>query len=450
MSELHTRLVAALLIALALSWPAAVLASGTVVQAAPETYRERLRALKPGDILELAPGEYRDGLRLHHLVGTMESPIVIRGPAGSRPALFIARAGANTISIVDSAHVQVRNLMLDGRGIPVDAVKAEGHANYAHHITLENLTIVNHGANQQIVGISTKCPAWGWIIRGNRIHGAGTGMYLGNSDGSGQFYAGLIEHNLVTEPRGYAIQIKHQHTRPALDIAPRGRHVTIVRHNVFSKAAGGSPGSLARPNLLLGHWPLSGEGAQDEYLVYGNFIADNPHEALIQAEGNVAIYNNVLRNVHGPGIHIQPHNDVPRQVRILFNTVITSGDPIVVRMPEGASQYAQIIAGNAVFSPRSMIGGRQEHNATFSYDDANVVLNANESGRPFDPYPRDERLRCTPIDPNLLESMPQARCDFDGRPRALSFCGAYAGSGRNPGWLPALRVKPRSGACAKP
>jgi hypothetical protein len=273
-------------------------------------------------------------------------------------------------------------------------------------------------------------------------------MYLGDSDGSDPFYAGVIEYNLVTDPRGYAIQIKHQHARPALDIAPRGRHVTVIRHNVLSKAAGGSSGPLSRPNLLLGHWPLTGEGSQDGYLVYGNFIADNPHEALIQAEGNLAIYNNVLRNPYGPGIHIQPHNDVPRDVRILLNTIVASGDPIVVRMPEGPSAYEQVIASNAVFSPHPVLGGRQMQNAVHRYEDAAELLSGSEQSRPFDPYPRDERLRCAPLDARWVTSLPEAACDFNGRRRTGAYCGAYAGSGRNPGWLPSLRVKPKR-LCAK-
>jgi hypothetical protein len=419
-------------------------AAGNVITASPENYLERVRALQPGDTLQLAPGQYRDGLRIHHLAGTTHSPIVIRGPTGSQPALFLARANANTVSIVDSGHIHIRDLTLDGRGIAVDAVKAEGHANYAHHITLENLTIIGHGASQQNVAISTKCPAWGWVIRGNRIHGAGTGMYLGNSDGSDPFYAGVIEYNLVTDPRGYAIQVKHQHARPVLEMAPRGRHDTVIRHNVLSKAAGGSPGPAARPNLLLGHWPLAGEGSQDRYLVYGNFIADNPHEALVQAEGNVAIYNNVLRNPHGPGIYIQPHNDVPREVHILFNTIVASGNPIVVRLAEGPSAHAQVVAANAVFSAHGISGGRQEHNAIFNYDETAALLSAYEPSRPFDPYPRDDRLNCTAVDRQLVSTLPEAACDFNGRPRATAYCGAYAGSGRNPGWLPSLRIKPRT------
>ncbi|RPI48721.1 MAG: hypothetical protein EHM59_00645, partial [Betaproteobacteria bacterium] len=263
-------------------------AAAAIIDVTPEDYRERLRALQPGDTLRLAAGEYRRGLPVHRLEGTREAPIVIEGPAQGEPAVFLARAGANTVSILDAAHIHIRNLTLEGRGILVDAVKAEGHARYAHHITLENLVIVNHGAHQAKVGISTKCPAWGWVIRGNRIHGAGTGMYLGNSNGHDPFYGGLIEYNVITDPIGYGIQIKHQRRRPALDIAPGGRFVTVIRHNVLSKANGASSGRDARPNLLLGHWPRSGEGSTDEYLVYGNYIAHNAHEALLQAEGNVA------------------------------------------------------------------------------------------------------------------------------------------------------------------
>jgi hypothetical protein len=437
-----------LLLALFLSFSMPASAAGTVIQATPQTYADRVRALRAGDTLELAPGQYGDGLRIHRLTGTAQAPIVIRGPTGSQPALFIARAGANTVSIIDSSYIHIRDLTLDGRGIPVDAVKAEGHAHYAHHITLENLTIVGYGASQQNVAISTKCPAWGWIIRGNRIHGAGTGMYLGDSDGSDPFYAGVIEYNLITDPRGYAIQIKHQRERPALDIAPHGRHDTVIRHNVLSKAAGGSSGPAARPNLLLGHWPLGGEGSQDRYLVYGNFIADNPHEALVQAEGNVAIYNNVLRNAYGPGIHIQPHNDVPREVSILLNTIITSGNPIVVRMPEGPSAHTQVVASNVVFSDHAIVGGTQRQNAIYRYEEAAALLNASGQNRPFDPYPKDERLRCPPIDPQLIAALPEAACDFNGQLRAVAYCGAYAGSGRNTGWLPSLRIKPRT-ICAK-
>src|SRR5262249_5346580 len=162
----------------------------------------------------------------------------------------------------------------------------EGHAAFAHHITLERLTIRGHGNNQQIVGISTKCPAWNWTIRGNTIVGAGTGMYLGDSNGSAPFVAGLIERNVVVDSTGYSLQIKHQVARPEVPGMPAGRNTTVIRHNVFAKPNSRAP-EAARPSVLVGHFPREGRGADDHYVIYGNFFYQNRNEALFQGEGNV-------------------------------------------------------------------------------------------------------------------------------------------------------------------
>ncbi len=438
-SRLRGRLAPGMLLVIALSLAGP--SQARIVAAEPENYRSLLASLKPGDTLQLAPGEYRDGLRLHRISGTSESPIEIRGPSQGAPAIFVARRGANTVSIVDAAYIELRDVTLDGRNIPVDAVKLEGTARFAHHITLENLIIVGHGASQQIVGISTKAPAWGWVLRRNRIHGAGTGMYLGNSDGSAPFFDSVIEYNVVTAPLGYAIQIKHQRPRPALDQAPRDPRVTLIRHNVLSKAEGAAAGPAARPNLLLGHLPSSGTGTRDEYHVYGNFLDDNPTEALFQAEGNVAFYSNVLRNRFGPGIAIQPHNGVPKEIRIFDNTIVSRGEPIVIRTNEHTQADRQFVHGNAVFSPHHIRGGVQSENLVFALEDAALALVAADAPR-FDAFPRDDALRCAGPRPAWSYAPTDARCDFNGRLRKAGYCGAYAGQGTNPGWLPALTVKP--------
>ena len=137
-------------------------------------------------------------------------------------------------------------------------------------------------------------------------------------------------------------------------------------------------------------------------------------------------------------------------MRILHNTIVTRDDPIVVRTREGEiSSFQQIIAGNAVFSARLVQGGVQQHNAMFSFDEANQVLNASGKARVFDPYPKDERLRCPALDPMLLEGSPDAACDFNGRVRTNEYCGAYTGQGRNSGWLPRLALKPNIASVAR-
>ncbi|MHB1054234.1 MAG: right-handed parallel beta-helix repeat-containing protein [Thiobacillus sp.] len=327
-----------------------------------ENYREHLRRLQPGDRLLLDPGDYLQGLPLHHLSGQAGQPIVIEAANPGAPPRFIARPRANTVSLVDVRHLVVRHLELDGRNLPVDAVKAEGHSRYADFITLEHLFIHDHAASQQNVGISTKCPAFGWVVRNNRIERVGTGMYFGDSDGSDSFVAGVIEGNRVTRTLGYNLQIKHQKARSPGDADD---HDTVIRYNVFSKSEA-LPGPLARPNVLLGHVPLTGVGSEDRYLVYGNLFLHNPSEALLQAEGRLAVYDNVFINGSGDAIHIQPHNDVPRAMAIFSNTVAASGTGIQVRQAEDAV-YRQRVIGNVVAAATPIQGGEAVHNVELAY-----------------------------------------------------------------------------------
>ncbi|MGB5339349.1 MAG: hypothetical protein WBO06_09670, partial [Gammaproteobacteria bacterium] len=102
--------------------------AGRVLEGSPANYRQLLGQLGPDDTLQLRSGKYRQGLPVHHLNGRPDKPILITGPEqGARP-VFLGRPGANTVSILDSSHVTIRNLELDGLGLPVDAVKAEGYA----------------------------------------------------------------------------------------------------------------------------------------------------------------------------------------------------------------------------------------------------------------------------------------------------------------------------------
>ncbi|HEX7234476.1 MAG TPA: hypothetical protein VF243_04325, partial [Nitrosospira sp.] len=235
------------------------LAFGLVHYVSPDTYRSVLKGLAPGDQVRLMPGVYKDGLPLHHLNGTQLAPILLSGPEEEPRAIFVARPGHNTISIINSSYITVSNLDLDGRNLGVSGVKCEGHADWAHHITLDSLHIRGHARHQQTVAISTKCPAWDWVIRNNKILGSGTGLYLGDSDGSAPFIAGLIERNFIVDTLGYNLQIKHQQPRKMLPGMPAGPSATVIRHNVFSKRQQGSR-ELARPNVLVGHWPVSGPG----------------------------------------------------------------------------------------------------------------------------------------------------------------------------------------------
>ena len=409
-----------LLLALGMVLPA----QAADINATPSDYRTKLKLLQPGDTLLLGAGTYSEGLPIHYLLGTASKPILIRGIAGQ--TRFIASARRNTVSIVDSAHIHVSDLLLDGAGQPADAVRAEGYARFAHHITLENLLIVNHGLGQAFVGISTKCPAWGWVIRGNRIIGAGTGMYLGRSDGRAPFVAGVIEHNLIVASTGYNLQIKHQAVRPDLPGLPQAASRTLIRHNVLIKGANSSRGKDARPSLLVGHWPLQGAGKDDVYEIYGNFFYQNPGEALFQGEGNLAFYNNLLVNDFGDALNIQPHNDVPRKIYLFHNTLLARESGIRIRTGLSEPEALHVVA-NAVYAAQPLTGVEPVHNLIAARKDARSYLKAPDVRLDrLSLEPQAGRLQMATANFNWMNQFTDAECDFDGRRLGFAYYGAYA------------------------
>jgi hypothetical protein len=417
--------------------------AGRLLYADPSNYLALLRTLKPGDTLVLAPGTYDDparpsGLAVFDLHGTPEAPITITGPESGPQPLLVGRAGQNTVRIANASHVVIRNLVIDGRDRGGDGVNGQGPS---HHITLENLTIRGVGGNQQVVGISTnRAPAWNWTIRGCTIIGAGTGMYLGNSDGRNPFVAGVIERNLIRDTIGYNVQVKHQAPWPDNPGLPEGKTVTIIRDNVFAKGANSSTAENARPNLLVGDVPPIGRGSGNGYEIYRNFFYGNPVEALFQGEGNVAFYANVLVNHAGPAINVQPHNGRVREVVVLGNTIVASGHGIAIRAGDPA--YGQSVVANAVFAAMPVSGGNAWANAAGTYEDAAAFL-LDPKGAPgaMDLHPKPATLKGPVVDVREFSGLTDRDRDFNGQSRDWTVRGAYAGEGRNPGWLLDLAVK---------
>lgn len=422
----------------------AVPARARVISATPATYRGFLAGLAPGDTLALAAGTYTEDLVLRDLAGTPEAPIVITGTPDGTAAIFRARACCNTVSITRCAYVIVRCLWLDGDGVAVDAVKGEGTTgNWAHHITLEQLTITGYGSDQQNCGISTKCHAWDWTIRRSRIIGAGTGLYLGNSDGDKPFVRGVIEYNAVLDPVGYCMQIKHQSigVRDAFaGTAADGR--TIIRHNVFSKQQGASTGANARPNVLLGAFPATGAGANDLYEVYGNVFHQNPVEALLQATGNLALFNNLFVNHVDPAgfraVYVTAQNGFrPRDIRIVHNTVWVANSAGGIRLANADPAFAQLCHANAVFATAPVTGFIDTlGNITDTRAGAAACLaDATDDQNRFDLFPTDSTLMGAATTSVFMADCPAALRDFNGTVVDWRWRGAYSGSGQNPGRL---------------
>jgi hypothetical protein len=413
------------------------------IQANPSNYRTLLAGLQPGDRLLLAAGTYTQQIRLNGLNGQPNRCIVIEGPATGSPALFTGSDTFNTISLQNVSYLVFRNLSLDGLGKAGDGVKAEATSTYAHHITLDNLKLRNYfGGNLNRTGINTKSRAWNWVVRRVDILGAGVGMYFGKPDGTAEFVNSLIERNVIRESRLYDVQIKHQLGRAtSMGIPTSG--TTILRHNVFTKEKNAATGINARPNVLLGHWPKSGAGSNDLYQVYGNLFYLNPTEALFQGEGNIVLHDNLfVQRSFSRTIRIQKHYDVPKRIDIFNNTIVASGEGILIT--NASTAHPQRVVGNAIFAAKPISGGQQSGNFTAAYSAAAQNLN-NPAGTlaagTLDLYPLSGKLEGTPVDLSFLTGLVDQNVDFNGQSRLDTFRGAYSGDGANPGWQPVLAIK---------
>lgn len=406
--------------------------------AGPSDYESVLATLAPGDTLHLEAGTYPDLLNVTNLNGTDTAWITITGPETGDPAVFVADPGpcCNTVEIRNSSYVAIKNITVDGNMVhgAFGLSAKDGTSNLVHHILVEGCTFINHDTGQQNVAISTKTPTWGWIIRGNRIIGAGTGMYLGNSTGSDPFVDGILEYNLIQDTIGYNVQIKWQDTWPSVSGLPTEPTSTIIRHNVFIKTDRASPDG-DRTNLLVGGFPSTGPGSGNRTEIYGNFFFHNPRESLLQASGRVSVHDNVFVDVAGTAIALQNHDQPLRQAHVYNNTIYSAGRGISV---SGTLDQGAHCVGNLVFSASPITGSWTEErdNMTDAVDQAHLyVSDPSLVLGSMDFYPLAGRCQGAAMDLSTFASDAEHDHDFNSVDKgSFTFRGAYAGEGENPGW----------------
>ncbi len=420
-------------------WGRTPLAAAAEYHAGPSDYRTILPDLLPGDVLNLEGGLYTTRLNVRDLNGTPEAWITIRGPETGEPAVFLADPVpcCNTVEIRDSSYVSIENLVIDGdmRAGAFGVSAKDGLSNRVHHIRIQGCTFINHDNGQSTVAISTKTPTWGWIIRRNRILGAGTGLYLGSPDGTNPFVRGIIEENLVVDTLGYNMQIKFQGPRPEVAGLPAGPSSTIIRHNVFIKTDRESPAGN-RPNVLVGGFPETGAGSGDSYQIYGNLFYHNPRESLLQASGRVSIHDNVFVSGGHAAMALQNHDLPLRMARVYNNTIygVATGIRVSGTMDQGVH-----VIGNLVFAQTGLSG-------TPTAETDNIFAPVQEAQQyvsqpslvlgEMDFYPLPDACEGPALDLSGFSTDLDHDRDFNAQPKAyFTFRGAYAGSGMNPGWV---------------
>ena len=416
--------------------------AGQLVNATPTNYKSLMSKLQPGDTLAVAAGNY-PGLYISGLRGSSSQCIVITGPSSGSPAVIQNVPGTNTVEIVNSSFLAIENLTIDSLGVDgAFGISAKGASNLTYDILIQGNTLVGQGASQQTDGISTKLPTWGWVIRQNKIIGAGTGIYLGNSDGSDPFIAGYIEDNLIEYPIGYCMEIKYQLPWPSVAGIPTSPTSTIIRNNVFIKNDQPSPDG-DRPNLLVGGFPSSGPGSSNLYEIYGNFFYHNPREALFQGAGRISFHDNIL--VDGQyAAAVFRSQDLPLELAYVYNnTVYTTQSGIYFG---SLAATGDAVIGNLVFAATPISGSiaHQSDNITDTFANASQYVNlpALTLGS-MNFYPLLGKADGTPLDLSPFAANADYTLDFNRTSKGIfTFRGAYAGAGSNPGWQLQAAIKP--------
>jgi hypothetical protein len=414
----------------------------------PGYYRDLVVQLQPGDTLELPAGTYRDRLALSGLQGRADAWITISGPSSGAPAVITtASTCCNNVQLGNTWYVAIKNLTVDsnsdGVQAAIDGINAKD--GMTHDILIENCILKGLSYDQLTVGIATRTTAWNWTIRRNTIQEAGTGMYLGNSDGSAPFVAGVIEGNLFVDTIGYNVEIKFQNAYTPPAGMPAGAHRTIIRNNVFVKRRAQSSWPLlpdgssrvagARPNLLVGGFPGSGAGADDLYEIYGNFFYMNPDESLFQGSGRMTLHDNVFVGASGTAVSFQNH-DLPLKLAHAYNNTVYGGD-FGIRFGSAAPQGSAAV-GNLVFAGNPISGTIADLRDNITGAVANAaayVTHPSLVPGQMNFYPLPGQARGTPMSLSAFAGQTDYTLDFNGTSKAdLLIRGAYAGEGTNPGW----------------
>jgi len=422
------------------------LQGGEVRHATPDNYRQLLGTLRLGDTLELAAGVYERGLPVSDCHGAPDEWITIQGP-GNGVAEIRQTQTANCVELRECSFVALKRLSIRGDGpggTPgLFGISAQGGPkNHVHHIVVEDCIISGWNTSQQAVGISTKTPTWDWVIRRNIIRDCGTGLYLGNSNGSDPFIRGVIEHNLVENPIGYCMEIKFQQPRPDHPGIPSEVSHTIIRHNVFIKNDAPSPNG-DRVNLLVGGFPSSGPGSGDMYEIHGNFFWHNPRDSLLQASGRVSIHDNIFHDCPSHAAITLRDHDLPLRLAHVYNNTIHSaarGIRVANPAPEGHA-----LIGNVVFVSGEPLSLHPSITNAWENLTGEVVEASRHLANPdtLDFHPLPGQCDGTSLDLKVFISDTSSDSDFERTPkRDHRFRGAYAGPTTAGSWRLQSGLKP--------
>lgn len=238
-----------------------------------------IRDLTPGTTILLSPGTYQGDIYIQKAAGTQEAPIVIAGVDPNNPPVF--SGGRQAFHLSDCSHVILRNLKVVG--FPSNGINIDDGGSFetpAHHITLENVTILQTGpeGNHDALKMSgvdhfkvRRCRFEGW---------GGSGIDMVGC------HHGVIEDCTFVGREGFsqsnAVQLKG------------GTEDVLVQTSLF-KNAGQRAINLGGSTGLQFFRPKVGDYEAKNITVAGNrFIGGQTPVAWVTADGGYVHHNTII------------------------------------------------------------------------------------------------------------------------------------------------------------
>ena len=164
-----------------------------------DAFRKAVAAAKPGDRILLEPGTYQGVFYFERIKGAPAHPIIIGAADPKRPPII--RGGTEAIHLTSVAHLELRDLVIDGAKVNgLNADDGGSYQNRTHHLTLRNLLVRSTGPSGGGNGIKlsgvdesivVNCTVEGWPQNGCAIDMVGChrvqilGCTFRNSSGVG-------------------------------------------------------------------------------------------------------------------------------------------------------------------------------------------------------------------------------------------------------------------------
>lgn len=281
--------------------------------------------LQPGDELVLRGGMYTVQSRLSvSLMGTADSPIVIRAADGEVPHIHRPNASQNLIDLDVAHYVEFRGIEFSGgsAGIRMSDVRS---------LTIRECDV--HDTGDVAIRANDSGRVYEDLhIVGNNIHdtnNTGEGMYLGCNDDACRVQNSIVELNWVHHTNGPTIE-----QGDGIELK-EGSSGNVIRHNVIH--------DTNFPCILV----YSTVGNGEANVLEGN-VMWNCGDHGIQAAADATIRNNIILAVGNNGIAMQPHQSgAPANLSVVHNTVVVpSGSAMSVSGAVGPVT----LANNALYA----------------------------------------------------------------------------------------------------